>query len=326
MNKREIISGFVLGFAVILSMTGCTNNQGKTYNTQNRTGTSEILSENLVTSENSSQNTLHDGEEIVEGAFVNSISCGYLGSDFVPEQYVLYLITNEEEVAYAEVYLGMQVPLNVDEIFGFNRGLAEQFQKMKEDYPITEYNYLLEYLEYSQGGHYHHADSVIYKEDIINFHYDVVKEPDGEFGTDVMEGDLIMAAVPKTFFEGKTFVNVARYGIPLIIEGENIKADDEVKEGFIATFECGNPDYVSETFVYKIDEGYKLLHSHNAYILGTSKWERTIEYYAVTPTKEGVLMTAKDFGTYEYVRYPGDDKFYEPEDFLNKDFVKCTVE
>ena len=111
-------------------------NQDKTNNTQNRTDTSEILSKNLVTSENSSQNTLLDGEEIAGGAFVNSISCGYLSTDFVPEQYVLYLITNEEELAYAEVYLGMQVPLNVDEIFGFNRGLAEQFQKMKEDYGI----------------------------------------------------------------------------------------------------------------------------------------------------------------------------------------------
>lgn len=321
MKKR----GLIFGLVMILLMAGCTKNSPNVQSSQT-VNTSEITDVNLPDPEVPSENSLNEGEQIVEGAVVYSHNCGYLGSDFVPDQYVLYLISNEEEVAYAEVYLGMQTPANTDEITGFNHGLSDAFQQMKEDYPISDYDYMIEYLEYSQGGHYHHADNVIYKEDKIYFHYDVVREPEGEVSTDVMEGDLIMAAVPKTFFEGKTFVNVARYGIPLIIEGENIKADDEVKEGFIATFECGNPDYVSETFVYKIDEGYKLLHSHNAYILGTSKWERTIEYYAVTPTKEGVLITAKNFGTYEYVRYPGDDKFYEPEDFLNKDFVKCTVE
>ena len=180
----------------------------------------------------------------------------------------------------------------------------------------------MEYLEYSQGGHYHHADNVIYKEGKINFHYDVVKEPEGEFGTDVMEGDLIMAAVPKSFFEGKNCVNVARYGIPLTSDGDEMKADNEVKEGYLAKFENGNPDYVKETFVYMTDEGYKCLHSHNAYILGDSKWKRTVDFYQITPTKEGVIVAAKEFGSYDCVIYPGDENHYNADTF----FDKCPVE
>ena len=315
MKKR----GIVFGLIMMLLMAGCTKNPVN-IPANTATGTSEIPNTNSSNSEDPSSNFLEEGEQIAQGAVVFSHSCGYLGSDFVPDQYILYLISNEEELAYAEIYLGMAVPENVKEIIGFNNGLADAFQKMKEDYPITDYNYLLEYLEYSQGGHYHHADSVIYKEDKIYFHYDVVKEPEGEFGTDVMDGDLIMAAVPKTVFEGKNFVNVARYGIPLIADGETIAADNEVKDGYIAIFENGNPDFVTETFVYKTEDGYKCLHSHNAYILGDAKWDRHIEFYRITPTIEGVIGAVQEFGSYDTVRYPGDEKYYKADDFTNKVF------
>ncbi|MBR6094275.1 MAG: hypothetical protein IKP92_04530 [Lachnospiraceae bacterium] len=315
MKKR----GIVFGLIMMLLMTGCTKNPVN-IPANTATGTSEIPNTNPSNSENPSSIFLEEGEQIAQGAVVFSHSCGYLGSDFVPDQYILYLISNEEELAYAEIYLGMAVPENVEEIIGFNNGLADAFQKMKEDYPITDYNYLLEYLEYSQGGHYHHADSVIYKEDKIYFHYDVVKEPEGEFGTDVMDGDLIMAAVPKTVFEGKKFVNVARYGIPLVADGETIAADNEVKEGYIAIFGNGNPDFVKETFVYKTEDGYKCLHSHSAYILGDAKWDRHIEFYRITPAKEGVIGAVQEFGSYDTVRYPGDEKYYKADDFTNKVF------
>ena len=88
----------------------------------------------------------------------------------------------------------------------------------------------------------------------------------------------------------------------------------------IAIFENGNPDFVTETFVYKTEDGYKCLHSHNAYILGDAKWDRYIEFYRITPTIEGVIGAVQEFGSYDTVRYPGDEKYYKADDFTNKVF------
>ncbi|MBQ6231354.1 MAG: hypothetical protein IJJ74_09610 [Eubacterium sp.] len=310
--------GIVLGLICVLLMSGCTKNMTGNPVGGNVSDTSEVPSATVTDLgvSNSIEKPLAETEEqIVEGAYVNSFSCGYLSGDLVPDQYTMYLVTNEEELAYAECYLGMQIPLNVDDFSGFNTGLAEEFQKMKEAYPISDYNYLLYYSEYSQGGHYHHSDSVVFNEDRIYFHYDEVRSPEGEVGTDVMEGDFDMAAVPKAFFEGKNFKNTKRYGILLTEEGT---ADNEVEEGWCAKFEYGNPDFVNETFVYFTEDGYKCVNAHNTYILGTSKWERWMDYYELVSTKEEVLEAAKKHGSNGNLFYQGDDKMYEPEDFLDK--------
>lgn len=324
MKKR----GILIGLVMVLLLTGCTKNTTPETSSGTLTVSEAPVSvpvENPVDNsagnpvENPVGNSAGNKEQFVEDAVVYNMSCGYLGDNFAPDQYTLYLVTNEEELCYAEFYLGMQVPENVDEISGFNTGLAEAFQKMKEDYPISDYNYLLEYLEYSQGGYYHHSDGIVYEGDKISFHYDKSVSPEGEFGTDVMEGDFMMAAVPKTFFEGKNFRNVVRYGISLTGEGEDSAFNNEVEEGYIAKFENGNPDYVSEMFVYETGDGYKCLKAHHAFILGTSKWERTIEFYRIVPNKEDVVQVAKEFiGQGGFVFYPGDDKNYDVEDFLTK--------
>ena len=313
--------GIVLGLICVLLMSGCTKNMTGNPVGGNVSDTSEVPSATVTDLgvSNSIEKPLTETEEqIVEGAYVNSFSCGYLSGDLVPDQYTMYLVTNEEELAYAECYLGMQIPLNVDDFSGFNIGLAEEFQKMKEAYPISDYNYLLYYSEYSQGGHYHHSDSVVFNEDRIYFHYDEVRSPEGEVSTDVMEGDFDMAAVPKAFFEGKNFKNTKRYGILLTEEGT---ADNEVEEGWCAKFEYGNPDFVNETFVYFTEDGYKCVNAHNAYILGTSKWERWMDYYELVSTREEVLEAAKEHGSNGNVFYEGDDKMYEPEDFLGEEYV-----
>ena len=314
MKKR----GIVLGLVCVLLLSGCTKTMTANPGGGNTSGTSEVPSAtatNTGVTKSFDEPEVEPAEQTVEGAYVNSFSCGYLSGSFVPDQYTMYLVTNEEEIAYAECYLGMQEPLNVEEVFGFNFGLAEEFQKLKEAYPISDYNYLLYYSEYSQGGHYHHSDSVVYNEDRIYFHYDVVKSPEGEFGTDVMEGDFDMAAVPKAFFEGKSFKNTKRYGIPLTEEGA---PTNDVEEGWCAKFENGNPDFVNETFVYFTNDGYKYVNAYDAYIMGTSKWERRIEYYEIVSTREEVLAAVEAYGTNRNLFYPGDDKIYEPKDFLDK--------
>lgn len=319
--KKMKRRGIVLGLICVLLMSGCTKNMTGNPVGGNVSDTSEVPSATVTDLgvSNSIEKPLTETEEqIVEGAYVNSFSCGYLSGDLVPDQYTMYLVTNEEELAYAECYLGMQIPLNVDDFSGFNIGLAEEFQKMKEAYPISDYNYLLYYSEYSQGGHYHHSDSVVFNEDRIYFHYDEVRSPEGEVSTDVMEGDFDMAAVPKAFFEGKNFKNTKRYGILLTEEGT---ADNEVEEGWCAKFEYGNPDFVNETFVYFTEDGYKCVNAHNAYILGTSKWERWMDYYELVSTRKEVLEAAKEHGSNGNVFYEGDDKMYEPEDFLGEEYV-----
>ena len=64
-----------------------------------------------------------------------SFKCGYLSGNHVPEQYTMYLITNEEEIDYAETHLGMGVPENEEELYRFDRDLADEFQKNdQQDY------------------------------------------------------------------------------------------------------------------------------------------------------------------------------------------------
>lgn len=53
-----------------------------------------------------------------------------------------------------------------------------------------------------------HADEVVYKNDLIYFHFDVVKKPgEGEATCEAMDGEFKIAAIPKDFFNGKTFTN-----------------------------------------------------------------------------------------------------------------------
>ena len=182
---------FIIGMVVYSLLFGCTGAE----------------KESSFVDDGSSISSAAILEETIEGAYVNSFSCDYLSQSSKPDQYVLYLVTNDEELAYAEDYLGMKVPDDEDREWYFNDYLANEFQAMKEEYPIDEYNYLIQYYEYSQGGYYFHADSVVYSDDLIYFHFDISEAPDGPYGTDEMGGDFHMAAVPKEFFEDKNFTN-----------------------------------------------------------------------------------------------------------------------
>ena len=62
-------------------------------------------------------------------------------------------------------------------------------------------------MEYDEGGNYSHADSVITNGKEISFNFDVVESPEGDFGTDVMDGDIVFAAVPKYFFKDMEITN-----------------------------------------------------------------------------------------------------------------------
>ncbi len=144
-------------------------------------------------------------EEITEiDCYVESFECGYVSYADVLREGVL-LITNEEELAQAEEYDCLTV---VDEWWA-NNTIAETFENLKENYPIEDYAYLIEYRETVCGGYYFHADKVGILEDRIGFILDEQESPGpNEAVTEVMGGFCHMAAIPKTEIEGKTFVNV----------------------------------------------------------------------------------------------------------------------
>ena len=159
----------------------------------------------------------------ITGTYVESFTCGYLSYDQRPMPYALYLISNEEELEYAEKYIGMTIPENGKESFSGHKEISESFQKIKIEYPIKDYYYLFCYSEYREGDHYHHADAVLFDENKLRFHFDKEKKPTGDSVEQIVGGDFDIAAIPKDFFEGKTITNVispmqhASYDIDSII-------------------------------------------------------------------------------------------------------------
>ena len=90
-----------------------------------------------------------------------------------------------------------------------NDSIAQAFKNLRENYPITDYAYLIEYYEVPSGGYNLHADKVGITEDRIGFLLDIAEYPDPyEVVTEVMGGFCHMAAIPKSEIAGKTFVNV----------------------------------------------------------------------------------------------------------------------
>ena len=81
----------------------------------------------------------------ITGTYVESFTCGYLSYDQRPMPYALYLISNEEELEYAEKYIGMTIPENGKESFSGHKEISESFQKIKIEYPIKDYYYLFCY-------------------------------------------------------------------------------------------------------------------------------------------------------------------------------------
>lgn len=144
-------------------------------------------------------------DEITEiDCYVESFECGYVSYADVLREGVL-LITNQENLAQAEEYDCLTV---VDEWWA-NNAIADAFGNLKENYPIEDYAYLIEYRETACGGYYFHADKVGILEDRIGFILDEQESPgSNEVVTEAMGGFCHMAAIPKAELEGKTLVDV----------------------------------------------------------------------------------------------------------------------
>lgn len=138
--------------------------------------------------------------------YIHSFECGYL-SEYRMLRDILLMIENEEQLSIAE----KTYDLGEDALEKMqNTYVAEEFQKMKSEYPIEEYTYLLCYREVSSGGYYLHADKVQIKDARIYFQMDEESySPSGEeMVTEVMGGFFHMAAIPKEYLDGKQLENV----------------------------------------------------------------------------------------------------------------------
>ena len=137
-------------------------------------------------------------------AYVESFECGYVSHAKELREGIL-LITTKEELNIALQY----DCLNLEEDTWPNNSIASAFENIVENYPISQYAYLIEYWETACGGYSLHADKVEIIDDKIGFSLDVAEFPEeGQMVTEAMGGFCHIAAIPKEQIEGKKFINV----------------------------------------------------------------------------------------------------------------------
>ncbi|MBQ8247513.1 MAG: hypothetical protein IJZ42_10300 [Lachnospiraceae bacterium] len=123
--------------------------------------------------------------------YIHSYECGYC-EEYEKIRYGTVIIETEEQLVFAEDCFSLEGSL----------------EKLKENYSLEEYNYVLSYDETTSGIYDLEADRLMIKEDRIYFMMsDDSVYPDDGPQPDVMGGFFFEAAVPKEYFEGCNFVN-----------------------------------------------------------------------------------------------------------------------
>lgn len=130
--------------------------------------------------------------------YLLSLVSGYISGDY-PD---LLIIEDREQLDCALEQYGLALPpegLSKDELWYYNTAVSEPFNRMADEYPITDYSYVIEYEVVPCGGYDLKVGALLVDEDKLHF----VRTADSktpEPGTaqpDVMGGFCYMAAVPK---------------------------------------------------------------------------------------------------------------------------------
>ncbi|MDE6530127.1 MAG: hypothetical protein K2K96_05065 [Lachnospiraceae bacterium] len=130
--------------------------------------------------------------------YLLSFNCGYISGN-TPGMLV---IENEEQLDYALERYGLALPsddMTEDELWNYSTAIAEPFHEMVQNYPISEYSYVIEYDEVGCGGYDLRVGALLVDKDIMHF----VRTADSKtpapdsIQPDVMGGFCYMAAVPK---------------------------------------------------------------------------------------------------------------------------------
>ncbi|MCI7767266.1 MAG: hypothetical protein MSJ26_04700 [Oscillospiraceae bacterium] len=145
-----------------------------------------------------------------EDIFIYSFDCGYISQDNKPPNGIL-VIETDEQLSFAEDRYGLAVPADLpkSDEWWYDKEIAEAFQEMKADYPLSKYSYAVCYDEVNCGGYYLHADKLIKKGDLLYFGMDNESyTPSYDELTPQVEGGFChMAAFPKSLFEDMVFSN-----------------------------------------------------------------------------------------------------------------------
>lgn len=128
-----------------------------------------------------------------EEIYLISYENGYVDND---TRFNNMVIENEEQLAYAR-----------------ECSLILPSDEMVEQYPLTEYTYVIEYYQVSSGGYSLKAESLCIGDNYMYFEMtDDSYTPEGEESVSCeMSGFLHMAAVPKSYLEDRKY---ARWTYP----------------------------------------------------------------------------------------------------------------
>ncbi|MDE6743475.1 MAG: hypothetical protein K2J95_06320 [Lachnospiraceae bacterium] len=146
--------------------------------------------------------------------YLLSFNCGYISGN-TPGMLV---IENKEQLDYALERYGLALPsddMTEDELWYYSTAIAEPFHEMIQNYPISEYSYVIEYDEVGCGGYDLRVGALLVDKDIMHFvHTAESKTPAPDsIQPDVMGGFCYMAAVPKDIlptehYEGWTYPDI----------------------------------------------------------------------------------------------------------------------
>ncbi|MDE6687886.1 MAG: hypothetical protein K2K17_11280 [Lachnospiraceae bacterium] len=149
-----------------------------------------------------------------EDIYLLSFNCGYISGN-TPGMLV---IENKEQLDYALERYGLALPsddMTEDELWYYSTAIAEPFHEMIQNYPISEYSYVIEYDEVGCGGYDLRVGALLVDKDIMHFvHTADSKTPAPDsIQPDVMGGFCYMAAVPKDIlptehYEGWTYPDI----------------------------------------------------------------------------------------------------------------------
>lgn len=132
--------------------------------------------------------------------YLLSFNCGYISEN----AYDMLIIENGEQLDCALEQYGLALPpdgLTEGESWYYHTAIAEPFNRMIAEYPISDYSYVIEYHEVGSDGYDLKVGALLVDSDNLHFVYDSdshTPDPDlGEGFCDVMDGFCYMAAVPK---------------------------------------------------------------------------------------------------------------------------------
>lgn len=144
--------------------------------------------------------------------YLLSYDCGYISGNH-PE---LLIIEEQEQLDYALERYGLALPpdgLPENELWYYDdTAIAEPFNEMIAEYPISDYSYVIEYEEVSCGGYDLKVGALLVDEENLFFVHTADSRTPKEDSSQpaVMGGFCYMAAVPKgtlmnSHYEGWTY-------------------------------------------------------------------------------------------------------------------------